>query len=244
MPKHGRAAAAIACVPEHILNPDGEEETVMLHPKYSPYDRHASTIANICGAFRHAAALSSVAGIVVDTSNLFGKQKEVFSIHGNVVITHGKATFMGARGLGSLEQLANTLQLVDSSCMVHMAVLCARAGKRIQVRAGGMLESRLQSRHRGNILVTGKGLDITNTVNMSVYRFCEPLDGVPLDADTQPTFAMPRRLRPDKNSWAVTGRGTIHVRLSWAGVEWTRECEAACLALCDRVVSRCIASGP
>jgi hypothetical protein len=241
MPKRACPSAAIACVPEEIINPDGEEETVMLLSKYCPYDRQPSTIANICGAFRQPACMANVAGIIVDTTNSFGRLRELFSIHGNVAITHGKATFMGARGLGSLERLASTLQLDDSRSTVHMAVMCARAGKRLQVRAGGMLESRLLSHHRGNIVVTGKGLDITNTVNMSVYRFCEPHDGVPLQSDTQPTFAMKRRFRPDKNVWAVTGRGTVHIRFSWAGVEWTSDCEEACLALCDRVVTRCIA---
>jgi len=244
MPKRACPSSAIACVPEEIINPDGEEETVLLLPKYHPYSRQDSTITNICGTFRQFACIENVSGLIVDTSNLFGRQKEVFSIHGNVAIAHGKATFMGARGLGSLERLANTLRLEDARSTVHMAVLCARAGKRIQVRAGGKLESRLQSHHRGNISITAKGLDITNTVNMSVYRFCEPLEGVPLQSDTQPTFAMAQRFRPDKNAWAITGRGTVHVRFSWTGVEWTMDCEEACLALCDRVVARCIASPP
>jgi hypothetical protein len=32
------------------------------------------------------------------------------------------------------------------------------------------------------------------------------------------------------------------VRFTWKAVEWTRECEAACLALCDRVITQCLNS--
>lgn len=241
MPKH---VPREPCVPESILTTDGKEETVMLHPRYTPYQRRASSIANICGAFTETASPRNVSGLVVDTVNQFGKQKEMFSVHGNVVFTNGRATFMGARGMASLERLSQTLALSSPKSLVHMAVLCARVGKRLQVRASGLLESRLLTHHRAHITVGGRGFDVTNAVNLAITKFTDPLAGVPIEADEQPTFAMEKRFRPDKNSWAVTGRGTIHVRFSWAGIEWSRECEAACTALCDRVIGRCIASTP
>lgn len=214
----------------------------MLHPKYMPYQMRPSSIANLCGVFLEAIHVKCVEGLVVNTVNLFGKQKELFSIHGNVVFTNGKATFMGARGMQSLDRLSSTLEVSNPVCIVHMAVLCARVGNRVQVRASGLLESRILTHYRAHIAVGGRGFDVTNTVNLSVIKFVEPLEGIPINAEEQPTFALQTKYRPDKNSWAVTGRGTIHVRFSWVGVEWSRECEAACTALCDRVVERCIAS--
>ena len=40
---------------------------------------------------------------------------------------------------------------------------------------------------------------------------------------------------PDSNDWTVTGKGMVISRLVWKNLAWTREAEAACLALCNSV---------
>ena len=100
---------------------------------------------------------------------------------------------------------------------------------RMQVSSSGLLETLVSSRFTRNIRVEGRMYDHTNTVRLHVHKFA--LEGV---------FALEEPFRPCRNDWAVTGRGIVMVRFTWKNVEWTRECEAACVALCDRVITACL----
>jgi hypothetical protein len=232
MPKRRRHAN---CVPERILREDGEEDTVMLDERYRPYKGQAARVENICGAFTEMISTEHLKGVLTETNNQFGRQKEVFSLHGNVSISKGKATFMGARNAQSIDRLADALGLSSPKNVAHMVVICAKTGKRIQVRSSGLLECRLTNSWGHYLRIENRMYDHTNTVRMSVRHFVDPIpDG------TTPTFALDAAYRPDKNNWTITGRGTVMARFAWVSIEWTPECEAACLALCDRVVKRCL----
>lgn len=232
MPKRRRHAD---CVPERILREDGVEDTIMLDERYRPYKGQPAKVENICGAFTEMVSTENLKGVLTETNNQFGRQKEVFCLYGNVAINKGKATFMGARNAQSVERLADALALSSSRNVVHMVVMCAKTGKRIQVRSSGLLECRLTNAWGHYLRIENRMYDHTNTVRMSVRNFVDPVQ-----EGAMPTFALDAAFRPDKNNWTITGRGTVMARFAWVRVEWTPECEAACLALCDRVVQRCL----
>lgn len=239
MPKHIRHEAV---VPESILTSDGRKETIMLHAGYAPYKKHASSIANICGSFTEMTLMNSpTSTLIMEVVNSFGKQREIFSVYGNVTLNRGKASFMGARGMDCLIRLAEHLSLSSARNSVYMVVICARIGERVQVRPGGLLETKILTHFSRHIKVEHCGIDITNTVKLAVTKFSDPVEGG-TEPEQQRIFALDRRFRPTKNSWSITGKGTIHIRLSWDSVEWSQECEDACKAWCDRVIQRCIVS--
>lgn len=216
------------CVPEAILGADGNIETVMLDERYKPHEGQSTRVENLCGSFLEAVSSHNLRGVLVDTHNQFGKQKEVFNIHGNVSLSKGKGSFMGARDRAGLEKLASSLGLSQSRCMVHMAVMCAKTGQRVQVKSSGLLESKLMTQFSKYVRVEGRMYDHTNTVRISVREFSGDV------------FGLEKRFQPDKNDWTITGRGIVMIRFTWKRLEWTHECEAACLALCDRVIHGCL----
>lgn len=224
------------CVPERILRHDGGEETILLDERYRPYKGQSARVENLCGYFCEMVFSANLKGVLMETQNQFGRQKEAFCLHGNISIGKGKASFMGTRNVRSLEKLAATLALSSPKNIVHMAVMCAKTGRRIQVRSSGLLECRLTEEWGDFLRVENRLYDHTNTVRMSVRQFMDP----PKDGTREHTFTLAAPFRPDKNNWTITGRGTVMARFAWVGVHWTRECEAACLALCDRVVKRCL----
>ena len=218
-----------ACVPERVLQSDGNVETVMLDGRYRPYTAQPPRVENLCGSFREAVQKQNIEGVLIQTQSEFGKQREVFSIHGNVTLNRGKAAFMGVRNMEAMEALAKGLGLSGASNAVHMAVICGKTGRRMQVKSSGLLENHLILRYKKNIRIEGRMYDHTNTVRMSITNFSD--DGGVFDLD--------KAFHPEKNDWTITGRGTVMIRFTWRQIEWTRESEAACLALCNRVILTC-----
>jgi hypothetical protein len=113
----------------------------------------------------------------------------------------------------------------------------------MQVSASGLLENVLLNRYARHLRVEGRMYDHTNTVRLSIHTFCADPDA---DPSAEGVFYLPRACWPDRNDWTVTGRGTVMTRFTWRKnrVEWTRECEAHCLALCDRVMASCLRTHP
>jgi hypothetical protein len=218
-----------ACVPEEVLLTDGRIETVLLDERYAPYEVQKARVENLCGSFAEHVTPAELPGVLFNTISQFGRRKEVFSVHGNAVIHQNKAAFMGVRSAEALGKLARALNLSSERNVTHMAVFCAKLGKRVQVSSSGLLETLISNRFARNIRVEGRMYDHTNTVRLHVHKFTR--DGV---------FALDEAFRPCRNDWAVTGRGIVMVRFTWKSVEWTRECEAACVALCDRVIAACL----
>lgn len=231
MPKRSRRSDVI---PERVLLPDGEIQTIMLDERYAPYTSQAASIENLCGSFSEYVEGGDIMPVLITTHNRFGRQREVFNIHGNASIHFGKATFRGVRGAQGLEAMAKALALSNASNTVHMAVICGKIGKRVQVTSSGLLETILVNRFATNMRVIGRMYDHNNTVRLVVSRF---EDGVETD---HPVFRLPRRYWPCKNDWAVTGRGTVMARFTWKRrMEWTPECETEILAIFNRVMESC-----
>ena len=222
-----------ACVPEAVLQADGQVRTIMLDERYQPYPGKEARLENLCGSFTERVCVTDLQGVLVDTHTQFGRQREVFNVHGNASIHRGKANFMGVRSMEALEALARGLNLSSAGNTVHMAVICAKIGMRVQVTSSGLLETSLESAFSKNLRVEGRMYDHTNTVRLSVHTFST--DGG--------VFHLEKRFWPTKNDWTITGRGTVMVRLSWKRIEWTRECEAACLSLCDSIMQACFRQG-
>jgi hypothetical protein len=159
-----------------------------------------------------------------------GTSKELFHLHGNVVINQGKGAFMGVRGMNGLTSLASVLQLTGPACnIVHMAVLTIKLGKRVQVSSNGLLETNLE-KHAEHLRVEGRMYEHTNAVRFSLIKF------------EAPQFRLSPEIIPSNNDWMVTGKGMLIIRLSWRRVVWTQDVETECLSLCERValwIDRC-----
>lgn len=219
-----------ACVRENVLLSDGVVGCVMLDERYRPYDVQPIRIENLCGSFTERVESSVLKGVVMNTVSPFGRQREVYTLHGNVTINQGRGSFMGAQSVAGLERLASMLDLSTSENVVHMAVICGKIGKRLQVSSSGLLETKL-NKFASNVRIEGRMYDHTNTVRLHVFKFED--DGL---------FELARAFRPDKNDWTVTGRGTVMIRFTWKRVRWTAESEAACMRLCSRVVETCLSA--
>jgi hypothetical protein len=214
MPRHHQRTL---CVPESILLPNGGVEQVMLDERYAPYDRQGARIENLCGSFTEFVPTGGLETVLMRT----GTQRELYHLHGNVVVNQGKGAFMAVRGMSGLERLARSLSLSSAGNVVHMAVLTSKLGKRAQVSSAGLLEASL-GRHSELVRVKGRIYEHTNSVCFELLQFQEG------------PFKMPQELWPDSNDWTVTGRGMVIIRLVWRHIEWTRAAESACLGLCDR----------
>lgn len=215
MPRFHRRAMSVR---ERVLGSGGSVETILLDERYAPYDCQSARIENLCGSFAeyvHAEALKTA------ISKNCGQQ-ELFHLHGNVVISQGRASFLAVRGMGGLRRLSRALHLSSPRNVVHMVVLTSKIGRRVQVSSAGMLETFL-GRQGGLVRVTGRMYEHTNSVGFTIRRF-----------DRLPS-CMPAGLWPDSNDWTVTGKGMVIIRLIWKNVEWTQEIEDACLGMCDRV---------
>jgi hypothetical protein len=213
MPRHHKRAV---CVPESVLLPSGGVKTVMLDERYAPYKRQTTRIENLCGSFTEFVSTAGLESVMTRV----GTQRELFHVHGNVVVNQGKGAFMAVRGIHSLQCLARTLRLSSASNVVHMAVLTSKMGKRAQVSSSGLLETSLMQ-NNDQIRVKGRIYEHTNSVCFELLRF----NAAP--------FMLAEEFRPDSNDWTITGRGMIIIRLIWRRLEWSNAAERACLKMCD-----------
>jgi len=208
-------------VQQAVLLASGAIVTVNLHASYAAYPRAPAQIENICGHFTHYLDTSPFAQVVGCSGASFGRQKELYHIEGNVTVHQGRASFMGARGHAGLARLARALRLEGAAYTVHMVVLCMKLGCRAHVTSNGLLESNV-SRWDRQIRVHGRILEQANILRFKVRAFTGE-------------FKFPRELIPDNNDWAVTGRGTLLARMTWAALPYTAESEARILEFTNRV---------
>jgi len=215
-----RRSNRIENVEECILVSPGKILTIMIDQRYAPYEPQRARVENLCGSFTTYVCVHGLSSVIQKTQNAFGRQHEMYHLHGNVSINQNKASFMGVRGMRSLEKLASALRLETPGNVVHMAVICVKLGKRVQVSQGGLIEDRV-SRWVDHVRVMSRMLEYNNTLRFNITNF----KGV---------FSFRDEWRPDNNDWSVTGRGTLLVRLTWRKLKWTQEVEDACLDLCNR----------
>lgn len=225
------------CVRERVLSSDGKEEVILLDERYTPYDCQRARIENLCGSFTE---FVSSAGLECVLGRQAG-QRELYHLHGNVVLNQGRAAFLAVRGIDGLEGLARALRIHSASNVVHMVVLTSKIGKRAQVSSAGLLETLLHQQ-RGHVRVVGRIYEQTNSVGFSLTRSAAARHAVFLSGLTpflfrfeRLPFFMPVQFRPDSNDWTVTGKGMVIIRLIWKSMAWSREAEEACLGLCNGV---------
>lgn len=207
-------------VEECILVSPGKVLTIMIDQRYAPYDKQSARVENLCGSFKTYVCVQGLGPVIQKTQNAFGRQYEMYHLHGNVSINQNKASFMGVRGMQSLGRLSSALRLETPCNVVHMAVICVKLGKRVQVSQGGLIEDVL-SKWIDHVRLMYRMLEYNNTLRFTIYNFKD-------------VFKFREDWRPDNNDWSVTGRGTLLVRLTWRKLEWTQEVEDACLDLCNR----------
>ena len=162
MPRHAKHSI---CISERVLRPEGGVETILLDERYAPYGRQGARIENLCGSFGQYVH----SGCLRAALRRANGQHEVYHLHGNVSISHGKGSFLAVRGYQGLERLSKALGLASPCNTVHMVVLTTRLGKRAQVSSGGLLEAALLCQSSA-VRVMGRIFEHTNSVGFSITR--------------------------------------------------------------------------
>lgn len=202
-----------------------EPSVVMLDERHAPYPRRGVGVENLCGIFATYVEVGMLRGLIVDTITPFGVQHMLFHAEGNVVVDQGRGFFKACRSAAGLEELSRCLYLETPRNRVHMLVLTARLGKRVQVESAGYLERSLAP-HQGLFRITPP-MDETNHMRLEVQTFAGP-------------FAIDKAIRPLSNDWTVTGRGAVVARFTWPQTEalnWDARVEKCILAYSERVIA-------
>ena len=119
-------------------------------------------------------------------------------------------------------ELSRCLYLERPKNRVHMLVLTARLGKRVQVSKEGYMESVLAP-HYGRFSITPR-MDEENSLRLEIASFTGPFEIAP-------------EVRPILNDWTVTGRGAVIARFTWEALDWDDGTEARVLEYSRRVVA-------
>lgn len=218
------------CVPMKVVDrfaPWGQEvpTVVMLDERHAPYPRRGVSIENICGVFATYVEISALRGLIVDTITPFGVQHMLFHAEGNVIVDQGRGFFKACRSATGLAELSQCLFLETPKNRVHMLVLTARLGKRVQVEASGYLERALAA-HQSLFWITPP-MDETNHMRLEVKTHAGP-------------FEIDPSIRPLSNDWTVTGRGAVIARFTWPkdeALNWNDQVERSVIDYSERVVS-------
>ena len=126
------------------------------------------------------------------------------------------------RGIKSLTRLGASLYLEDPKSKVHMAVLTARLGRRVQVSWLGYLETKLQA-YAGKIRFTPRLDENNNSVRIEIKQFTKE-------------FEIDPSIKPLTNDWTVTGKGAVIIRFTWDAIWWTERVEEKVIEYAERVV--------
>ena len=208
-------------VPETVLL-HGKLISVMLDGKHMPYGATEPRVENLCGSFKERVFPENMQPALVHTMTCFGDQPQLHHLEGNVTLCSGKACFMGARSFKGVEKLSKALCLSTPANVIYIGVFCMKLGKRVHVSDGGLLETNF-NRFDGKIRVAGRLFEQCNTMRFEITNF------------KHKPFFMEERFRPFRNDWTITGKGTVILRMTWKKMEWSQECEDACLDLCSRM---------
>ena len=126
MPRYNRRSISVR---ESVLRSSGSVETILLDERYAPYDRQGARIENLCGSFTEFVHSSPLLSVISSASG----QREMFHLHGNVVLHNGRGSFLAVRGMAGLERLSRALHISSPRNVVHMVVLTSKIGRRVQV---------------------------------------------------------------------------------------------------------------
>ena len=162
MPRHNRRPMSVR---ERVLGPEGGVDTILLDDRYTPYTPQRARIENLCGSFVEYVHTTGLQTVVSKANG----QRELFHLHGNMVINQGRGSFLAVRGMQGLVQISRAVGLSTPRNTVHMVVLTSKIGKRVQVSSAGLLESCLASQ-AGIVRVMGRMYEHTNSVGFSIVR--------------------------------------------------------------------------
>jgi len=218
MPKLDRNAHTVS---QSVLLSTGEVSIVTLDERFAPHSTQPARIENLCGFYLQYFDTMPFQQMVHRNRSCFGRQRELFHLEGNLTINQGRASFMGGRSFAGLTRLGRTMRLEDPAFAVHMVVICLKLGRRAHVTSHGLMESNI-SRWDRHVRVEGRMFELCNTVRFTVKSFAGE-------------FSLDPALCPDNNDWAITGKGTVIARLTWARLVWTAEAEERILAFTNRV---------
>jgi hypothetical protein len=213
------------CVAMKVMQPlgiHGIPGVVMLDERFTPYPKRGLQIENLCGMFATFVEIGMLRGLVVDTITPFGVQHMLYHVEGNITVDQGRAFFKACRSFTGIQELSQCLYLETPKNRVHMMVLTARLGKRVQVAKGGYMETSLAP-HYSRFGITPR-MDDDNYLRLDVTSYTGPLEIAP-------------EIQPLTNDWTVTGRGAVIARFTWEALDWDAGVEARILAYSERVLA-------
>ena len=216
-------------VPVSILGKDMRPRTFIRHQRMAPYARRPVRFENLCGQFNFKVTVEGLVGAIVPSYSCFGWQKSLYHMEGTVTLAGHSATFKGVRNLDSMTRLAKAMRLPTEQGRMHMAIMSGTTGVAADVYQQGYLEIQMWPCVRDGRVRIDVPFEQNNSLRLSVVRFEEPGSGG--DFELEPS------LRPASNDWTVTTRGSVVVRMTWDGVEWGAETEAALMACAERVIA-------
>jgi hypothetical protein len=137
--------------------------------------------------------------------SIFGVVHKAFTLAGNFVLQHGRISFKGAIHSDMLRRVARDMVCGDFGVKLQLMVLAMGIGMTLDVRVGCLLEKRLGGCHW--VSVMGRNEEVCNVVvfyvrNWSVFNTQWP--SVPLTTTV-----------------SLTRKGTMTVRLTWDGIDWS-----------------------
>ena len=199
-----------------------EARVVMLSEKFAPYPKRAVVIENICGMFSTFVEIGMLRGLIVDAITPFGVQHMLFHVAGNVVIDQGRGFFKACKDFAGIEELSRCLYLERPANRVHMLVLTAWLGKRVQVEQDGYL-NRSFGRHSGLFRWIHR-MDECNNARIEITSHSG-------------AFAIDPEVLPLTNDWTVTGRGAVIGRFTWEALDWSARAERLVTEYSERIVA-------
>lgn len=143
-----------------------------------------------------------------DTS-IFGVVRKAYTAAGNLVLQQNKASFKGAVSSEELRHVMKELVWGDFTVRLQLVVLSAGVGRCLDVRPHCLLEQRLY--RVPWVYVMGRLEEICNVVVFYVLDWRKMEEALGL---------RPRAEVPKSTTVSVTRRGTMTMRLTWAGIDW------------------------
>lgn len=203
-----------------ILTSKGKVQSE-LSAKYTPYSPCLAKIENLCGHFNNVYYQNHVIDKVSKRiGTCMGMQEEVYNIYGkaSTMVRHkDRVYFKGCKNCAKLLLLRDDIGLEEfNKPLVHMTVISYYTGQLIDVSPGGIAYKMLDERGYNPFYL----IDTTNSV-----RFVMQIKDMEY---------MSTKIEPTTNDFAITTRGCIIIRLTWAAIEWSQGLEDAVLSHCNR----------
>lgn len=162
--------------------------------------------------------MESLSSVLMTSPAAGVRPRQLFHLDGNVMINGTKVSFMGARNFQSLSRLVSTIRMENPR--VYMSVFSLRIGSAVHIAQNGFLESNIRRTARFYLSIVQRHDEVNNMVKLRIRSF-------------KGLFKLHLDCQPSSNEISISARGSVMVKMTWNGIEWTRETEAACLTFCN-----------